>query len=338
MASANLTPDAEAPARHALRTAAATTLCLVVGEWCQVKHTNLAVWTTYMVMAQHPFSSFQKGVERIIGRALGILAGLAISTCFEGAILLGQGAVALVLIACFYIYFSDRLAYTFLNAGLYAVVLFRLGIADPATAAWQGEDMFAAIVVGVVVADLVTWLAGAERDLHINLGAAPLWPLREEWLNQSLMLTVTVLVAVRVADGLDLPVENSAISVMFLTVTPDIQSLIQKGELRIAGALMASGYAILTFFVLGFVPYFPLLAGLLFFGQFLAAYIARAGGTFAYSGLQMGLVLPMLVVASPSDLGSLAGAIERLEGILVALAASLLVGGLWPRFPFRKQA
>src|SRR5258708_2437906 len=121
MASANLTPDAEAPARHALRTAAATALCLVVGEWCQVKHTNLAVWTTYMVMAQHPFSSFQKGVERVIGRGLGILAGLVISTCFEGAILLGQGALALVLIACFYIYFSDRLAYTFLNAGLYGV-------------------------------------------------------------------------------------------------------------------------------------------------------------------------------------------------------------------------
>src|SRR5258707_7574630 len=108
-------------------------------------------------------------------------------------------------------YFGDRPAYTFLNAGLYAVVLFRLGTADRASAAWQGEDMFAAIVVGVVVADLVTWLAGAERDLHINVGAAPLWPLREEWLNQSLMLTVTVLVAVRVADGLDLPVQNSVI-------------------------------------------------------------------------------------------------------------------------------
>src|SRR6266446_2045653 len=120
MASANLTPDAEVPARHALRTAAATALCLVVGEWCQVKHTNLAVWTTYMVMAQHPFTSFQKGVERVLGRGLGILAGLVVTTGLEGAPVLGLAVLAPLLVGCFYVYFADRLAYTFLNAGLYA--------------------------------------------------------------------------------------------------------------------------------------------------------------------------------------------------------------------------
>src|SRR5580704_10354242 len=114
MASAATTPDTRLATRHALRTATATMVCLLVGECCQIKHTNLAVWTTYMVMAQYAFSSFQKGVERIVGRGLGILAGLVVSTCLEGAPLLGQAVISLLLTACFYVFFSGRLAYTLL--------------------------------------------------------------------------------------------------------------------------------------------------------------------------------------------------------------------------------
>lgn len=291
-----------------------------------------------MVMAQYEFSSFQKGLERIIGRGLGILAGLLVSTYLEGAFFLSHVVLSLLLTGCFYLYFSGRLAYTFLNAGLYAIVLFEIGNAHPSEAISEGEAMFATIVLGVVVADLVTWLAGFERDLHIKLGEAPLWPLRGDWLNQSLMLTVTVFLTVKLADALNLPIVNSAISVMILTITPNIQSLIRKGELRIAGALMASIYALGMFIVLALEPYLALLATLLFLGQFFATYITRTGGAFSYAGLQMGLVLPMLVVAPPSEIGDLASALERLQGILIALATSLLVGGLWPRFPVRSRA
>ncbi len=337
MTSATLTPDTRAATRHALRTAAATAICLVLGEWWQLEYANLAVWTTYMVMAQYEFSSFQKGLERVIGRGLGILAGLLVSTYLEGALILSQTALTLFLTGCFYIYFSGRLAYTCLNAGLYAIVLFEIGNAHPSTAVAQGEEMFAAIVLGVVVADFVNWLTGFERQVKIKLGEAPLWPVRGDWLNQSLMLTVTVYLTVKIADGLNLPIVSSAISVMILTITPNIQSLLWKGELRIAGALMASIYALLMFIVLALQPYLALLVGLLFLGQFFATYLTRTGGAFSYAGLQMGLVLPMLVVAPPSDIGDLASAFERLEGILIALATSLLVGGLWPRFPVRSQ-
>ena len=228
MASATSTPDTRLATRHALRTATATVLCLLIGEWCQIKHTNLAVWTTHMVMTQYAFSSFQKGVERILGRGLGILAGLAVSTCLEGTPLLGQAVLSLFLLAGFYVFFSGRLAYTFLNAGLYAVVLFEIGNATPGSAVAEGEGLFAAVVLGVVVADVITWLASAEHDLHIELGEAPLWPLRSDWLNQSLMLTVTVHLTVKAADWLDLPASNSAISVMMLTITPSIQALASK--------------------------------------------------------------------------------------------------------------
>ena len=81
------------------------------------------------------------------------------------------------------------------------------------------------------------------------------------------------------------------------------------------------------------LPFFFLLAALLFLGQFLAAYLTRTGGTYSYAGLQMGLVLPLVVVAPRAEFGSFTPAVQRLEGVLLGLLASVLVAGLWPRFP-----
>jgi uncharacterized membrane protein YccC len=335
MSSANSESAAHLATGHALRAATAAAICLVIGEWFQLKHTNLAVWTTFMVMAQYQFTSFQKGIERVLGRGLGILAGLLIANCFDGAFGLSLVALTLLLIFCFYLYFSGHLAYTFLNTGLYAVLLYEIGNRTPSTAWWEGQEMFFAIVLGVAVADAVLWVVGTEQNLHIELGEAPLWPVQFNWLNQSMMLAVTVLITARVADGLNFPVDDTAISVMLLTITPDIQSLLVKGELRIEGAFLASAFAVFTFFLLTLEPYFSLLVGMLFLGIFLATYLTRAGGAYSYAGLQMGLVLPMLVVASPTQFGSFSAAIGRLQGIVLAIVGSLLVGGLWPHFPFQ---
>jgi len=45
-----------------------------------------------------------------------------------------------------------------------------------------------------------------------------------------------------------------------------------------------------------------------------------------------------MVVALPAEFGSLTPAVQRLEGILIGLAASILVAGLWPRFPLADEA
>ena len=86
-----------------------------------------------------------------------------------------------------------------------------------------------------------------------------------------------------------------------------------------------------TFLVVGLLPHFLLLAALLFLGQFVAAYMTRTAGPYAYAGLQMGLVLPMLVVAPPEEFGHFTPAAERLAGILLGLATSVVVAVLWPR-------
>jgi uncharacterized membrane protein YccC len=318
---------------HALLTGIASVVCLVLAEVLHLKHNDLAVWTTFLVMAQYTFTSFQKGVERVVGRGVGIFAGLVLTNWFNEVPLATFAVIGVLLTACFYIYFSGRLAYTFLQAGLYLVAVFQIGHSDPTSALGEAEELFGAVVLGVAVADVINWLAGVEGDVSIDLGTAPLFPIRAEWINQSLMLSVTVLVTLVVAHAIDLPPSQSAISVLLLTITPHLQALIQKGELRIAGLALAVVWGVVTFALIGLLPYFPLFAALIFFAQFVATYLTLTAGDYAYAGQQMGLVVPMITVAEPTDFGSFSVAVQRLEGILLGLAASVAVAGLWPRFP-----
>ena len=205
------TNDARNPTADAFLTASATVVCLLLAEWLRLKYANLAVWTTYMVMAQYAFTRFQKGVERVAGRALGILAGLVLTTWFHDTLALTLVLIAVLLTTIFYFYFADRVAYTFLNAGLYLVAMFEIGRADPASAVFAAKELFAAVVLGVAVSTVMTWLFSTERDLSIQFGEAPLWPLRGEWVNQSLMLAVTVLLTLFWANVVGLPAEQAAI-------------------------------------------------------------------------------------------------------------------------------
>jgi uncharacterized membrane protein YccC len=332
------TQDTRDATGQALLTASAAVLCLLLAEWLGLEHANLAVWTAYLVMAQYAFTRFQKGLERVVGRGLGILAGLVLTTWFHDTAGLTVVLIAVLLTTSFYFYFAGRLAYTFLQAGLYLVATFQIGHANPASAVPAAEGLFAAIVLGVVVADVVTWLFGAEHDLGIRFAGSPLWPVRGNWLSQSLMLAVTVLLTLFGAHALDIPPEKAAISVMLLTVTPHVQAMILKGELRLAGAFLAVAWAVAIFLVVGLLPHLLLLAVLLFLGQFVAAYLTRTGGKYAYAGVQMGLVLPMLAVAPPAEFGRFAPAVERLEGIVLGLLAAVVVAVLWPRFPLAEKA
>ncbi len=316
----------------AVRSATAAVVALIFCEWFQFEHANLAVWTTHMVMIQYPFSSFQKGVERVLGRGLGILGALVLLTVWRNMLSLATVLEAVSLLVFFYIYFSERLAYTFLNAGLYMAVIMDIGRADPAAAFPEGWQMFVAIVVGVVVANLVSWYTGMERDLHIRTEGQPLLPLDRKRLGHSLMLVVSVALAQLFTDWLALPTTTTLVSVMLLTIAPDIHSLLRKGELRLTGALLAVLFAVFALALLVRLPFFPILAALLFLGMFLASYFARAGGDRAYAGVQMGLVLPMVLVVSPADCGNLMVATNRLIGVVIAVGCSLLVSGTGGRF------
>jgi uncharacterized membrane protein YgaE (UPF0421/DUF939 family) len=323
---------------HAGLTAVASAICLILASVWGLKQPNLAVWTTFLVMAQHTYSSFQKGIERVVGRGVGILLGLVLTTWCNDMPLFELVAVGVLLTGFFYVYFAGRLAYTSLQAGLYLVAVLEIGNASPMTVFSDAKELFAAIVVGVFVADIVNWLAGAEHDFGLDLGESPLFPIRGEWINQSLMLSVTVLVTLVGAHIIGLPPAQSAISVIVLTVAPHLQALIVKGELRLLGLFLGTLWALATFILVGLLPYFALLVLLVLLGVFVATYLTITGGKYGYAGLQMGLVVPMLVASPPDEFGSVTPAEQRFEGIVLGLVASILVAGLWPFFPLSEKA
>jgi uncharacterized membrane protein YccC len=325
-------PGAQSALGMALRGALAAVVCLTLAEGWRLEHANLAVWTTHMVTAQYPFTAFQKGVERILGRGLGILVGLVILTLFSNAPVLALALKLLALLVFFYVYFVGRLAYTFLNAGFYLAAIVSIGVADPSAAVPEGKALLWAVVLGVVVADLVMWLTGAESDLSIRAGGGPLLPLNYGHLNQSLMLVVTVALTQLVTGYLNLPTETTLTSLMLLTIAPDIQSMLRKGELRLLGAVLGTAWALGSVLLLVQSPHFLLLAALLFLGMFLAAYWTRTSPTYSYAGLQMGLVLPLALVMPLRESTNIHASLQRLEGIVTAVVMLVLVGGVWASF------
>jgi uncharacterized membrane protein YccC len=316
----------------ALRSGCAAAITLIIGEHFHMAHTNLAVWTTHMVLNQVTFTSFQKGVERIAGRGVGIVIGLVLLVVFRNSLYLGFLFECLAIAVFFYVYFCNRLAYTFLNAGLYLAVIMNIGRVSPAAAGPQGLELFLAVIVGVVVADVVSWLSGAERDLTLQTSGEAFFPINREHLGHSLVLTVTVALAQMMVTYFGLPQDATVISVMMLTIAPDLHSLLWKGELRILGALLAVAYALGSFIILVQQPHFLLLVVLMFLGSYLATYLAWTGGDWAYAGVQMGLVLPMILVVPAHEFGTMAVAAGRLEGVVIALGCALFVGAIVAAF------
>jgi uncharacterized membrane protein YccC len=316
----------------ALRGALAATVCLVLAEWWHLESANLAVWTTHMVTVQYPFTAFQKGVERVLGRGLGILGGLVIVTLFHNAPVLALMIKLVALLAFFYVYFCGRLAYTFINAGFYLAAIVSIGVADPTAAFLQGKAFFWAVVLGVVVAEMVMWLTGGESDLRIQAGGEPLLPLNYMNLSHSLMLVVTVVLTQLVTSYLDLSTTSVITALLVLTITPDVHAMLKKNELRILGAVVGTAWGIGSLLLLVLLPHFPLQAALLFLGIFLAAYLARASRRYSLAGVQMGLVLPLALVMPLRECTSIHAGLERLEGIVTAVVMLLLVASIWASF------
>jgi hypothetical protein len=321
------------PVFHALRVAAACTLCLFAVAWWRLEHANLAVWTSYMVTSKYPLSVFQSGLERTIGRGAGILAAVALVAVFPDAVFARILVETVLLFFFFYLFLSGRFAYTLINAALYLAVLVEMGRTQPEAVASQGWQMFLAVLVGSLVSDLVMWLSFGERSLEIQVPPTPLWPLRPDWVSHALMMIVTIHVTLITCRFAELPIDQSVISVMMLTAAADVQALLLKGELRVGGALLAAAWALGSFILLRYVPALTILAALLFAGIYLATYLSRTLGKYAYLGVQMGLVIPLLIVVPAHEFGSLGAAVLRLEGVLISLVSSVVVAGLWPAFP-----
>jgi uncharacterized membrane protein YccC len=328
------TATAPNPVLQALRIATSCALCLVLVAWWRLEHANLAVWTSYMVMAVVPITVFQRGFERALGRGLGIVVAIALVGLFPDQRLVRIVLGSVLLMAVFYGYIAGRLSYAIINGAMYFSVLTQLATTSPADVTHQGWEMFLAVLVGCLVSDLVVWVTRAEASLSIDTGTQPLFPLRNDWLNRALMMIVTVNLTIQVCLYFDLPLQATIISVMIVTGNPDVHSMLLKGELRLAGVFAGGAYGAAAFFVLSLVPHFSVLVALVFLATFVAGYLSKVLGAYSYFGAQLGLVICLTIVVPASEFGSLTAVFQRAAGIVIAIVIATVVPGLWPHFPF----
>jgi riboflavin transporter FmnP len=290
------TPRSSSRAVQALRVAAAAAIALIVSEWWHLPHTNLAVWTTHMIMSTHPHTTFQKGVERIVGRGAGILLGTLIVSLFGEQKLFALGLEVVGLLAFFYAHFCGRLAYTYQNAGLYLQAMLQLGDGDPSAAWVNGGWMFLAIVVGVAVAYLVSWITNAERDLSIVPGEGSLLPIRGEPLGRAAQVTATMLLAQYVFFALDMPPDANTYTLFMMSVIPDLQKMRERTGEYVGGILAGVAYAVPSLLLLNRVLHLPMFVALVGLGEFVSSYLAQSKGNIKFVGFAMGMIFPLIMV------------------------------------------
>ncbi len=313
-----------------LRIGAAAIICLVASAWFRLEQAALSVYSAHMAMVLFPHTAFQKGVERVLGRVLGILYGLAAVTFFLQVPPAFVALVVLGLVAFYYVYASGRLSYAALNGGLFVGILAGFGVTAPEAAAPFAAHAIPQTVLGFLAGTTVNWVSGAERSVALAAPGEPLWPPRRDWLLSALRIAVMQLAALAATWLFALPLLTTMISAAIVGTVREPHARRRKGLERALGALLGGGYAAVAMVLLALLPYFGLLLALVSYGMFLAAYHTRTSQRFSYSFQQMGLVIPLVLIAEHGGLGTLGTDFARLVGVAVGLAAAEAVAWLWP--------
>jgi uncharacterized membrane protein YccC len=325
--------EREAAVGLGLRVAVASASALILAELFRLPDAALAVYTAHVVMAHFTYTSFQQGVERLAGRTLGIGVGLVLITLFIGSEVPYLAGLVLGLFVFSYVFAAGRLGYSALNAALFLGFMGHIGMVDPASGPALAGSIVTQLVLGTGLAFLVNALTRVELTATIVTGTGPLWPPRRGWLSKAVRLTVTETLAILLVLWTALPPIPTIISAALLATTPDGQALRKKALERGAAVFLGGGYALAAIVLLTRMPSFPLFVLLVFLGMFLAAYFVRTLPERFYIPYQAGLVLPMVLVGPPGELGSLLPALQRLGGIVAGLVLAEVVLLVWPTTP-----
>jgi uncharacterized membrane protein YccC len=325
------TPDRSAHVGLALRIATAGCICLFLSEWLRLQQAALGVYTCHLAMVLFPYTAFQKVMERLFGRIIGVVYGLLVALFFANFPVLLLVLAWLGQMAFFTLNATGRFAYGALMGGMFLGLLAEQGTTTPLAAEAYAVALVEQLVLASIVIIAVNYATGAERTFVIETGEGPFWPPKPEWLSKGAMVSTGLSLAGFVAMWCDLPVMPTMVSATILAIsTLNPVEMGKKAYLRVVGAVLGGGYALFIILLLQFMPYFSLLLLLLFLGMFLAAYGTKVTGFHSYGFMQMGLVLPMVLIESDGGIGTVETALQRLVGILAGLFVSELVFVCWP--------
>ena len=107
-------------------------------------------------------------------------------------------------------------------------------------------------------------------------------------------------------------------------------SFVAAPAMTVNGALLAGAFVLAAMLLLTHMPYFSLLVALVFLAMFLAAYWTKTSKNNSYVFLQMGMVVPLVLIGENGELGSVVKAIDRMIGVAVGLMVASFVNLTWP--------
>lgn len=194
--------------------------------------------------------------------------------------------------------------------------------------------MFLAIVVGVVISYMVTWLTFGERDLSIVPGEGHLWPIRGEPLARAAQMIVTMLGAQYVFFALDLPPRSNTYGLFLLSVIPDLHSALTRGRFFRAGFLLASFGSIVAVLFINRVPHLPFFVVVVAGTLFLASYLGQSKTGWSAVGTEFGQIFTLLVVTPAARVETPAATLYDIASLYVFMAIALVVAYLWVALGF----
>lgn len=159
--------------QRACKTALACVICILIGLWFQLDQYNWMLTTVFvMMMPASVGATLEKAVLRIVGTAVGALFGVWVVGTFVQHHLLFTLTTFVFFSACFYWGTGKYYAYTFMIAGITAVLVGIAGVDDPHGVVALAANRSFEIILGVIVSALVTmyvWPVYAQDNLRSRL-------------------------------------------------------------------------------------------------------------------------------------------------------------------------
>jgi uncharacterized membrane protein YccC len=308
--------------RQSLATALAIVVAVLVSVSAGLDQPYWAAISALVVSNVDRTALFTKGVLRVAGTMLGIVAGYYTALSIEGRPF-AQLFVILV-VAALGTYARRRSAYSY--AWFYAAISFLLvmvcSLTTPEELCPFARNRCYEIVIGVVAATIASWGfgPGAGRPAALQAAAISVTAADAAW--QGLAAGVGAVAIVLIWSLYDLPSLAQVFASSLVIIDSNPQASRLRGTQRIVGCILGG---VLGFVVIGIdaVDFLWWLAAL-FGGIALCARLHLSPHPQAYVGTQMGVAFLLTVVAvGPPE--SIEPPLNRLLGIVVGVSIMMVV-------------
>jgi uncharacterized membrane protein YccC len=321
-------------AREGLAAAAAVLLALLAALSLGVDDPWWAAISAWIVMRPSAAATLARTGMRLIGSIAGAVLGFAIVTSLADAHLALHAVLFLLVAVVLYRQAISTHSYAWLIGGVTSVIVIFGALTEPTDAISIAFYRGLEVVLGSSIGTLIAYLAFAGGEVPV----APVTPVSRDALLRMAVLGGTAVTLMPTVWGIfDLPgFSQLPISVLtLLQADPDATDW--KSFNRFAGCLLGGAFGLLAIGMIEgeLIPWLLAIGA----GIYVATRVQNGGGPIAYAGTQAGMALLVTMIQGSAPDTDLSPAIERLCGILGAIAlmtsVRLVLTPVWDRVSVR---